>query len=249
MQREFDNTQKELKRQQAAGTNSGVAKMRVWDVRGAQAAAELSAIKELLQSPVPPAVRAALYRAAALIPGVRYDGHVHDALGRAGVGVSAGKPGTEFELIFDPATGALLGEHSALLGDSATAATGVVDAITALPHGVAPIATPRTIARVPIAVRPAIGTKRTTFEVHLRHGVSGGMYTSMVLGPTGPACHRVLLPVAPRRWVAGSRAGRELVLPLRPPAGGWCAGRYQVRVVMAGRASSGELGSVRFRVR
>jgi hypothetical protein len=125
----------------------------------------------------------------------------------------------------------------------------VVDAITALPHGVAPIATPRTIARVPIAVRPAIGTKRTTFEVHLRQGVSGGMYTSMVLGPTGPACHRVLLPVAPRRWVGGSRAGRELVLRLRPPAGGWCAGRYQVRVVMAGRASSGELGSVRFRVR
>jgi hypothetical protein len=248
VQREFANTQAELRRQQTANANFGVSQM-IWAEREAQSAAELNAIKGLLETPVPPAVRAALYRAAALIPGVRYDGHVHDSLGRAGVGVSAGRPGSEFELIFDPATGALLGEHSPLIGDSATVAAGVVDSITALPKGVAPIAAPRSIARVPLAVRPAIGAKRTTFQVHLRQRVSDAHYSFMVTGPTGPACRPVLLPLAPPRFVGGSRAGRELVHRLRPPAGGWCAGSYKVQVLATGRATSGDLGSVRFRVR
>lgn len=249
MRRAFENTQKELQRQQSAGTNSGVATIKVWDVRGAQAAAELEAIEELLQSPVPPRVRAALYRAAALIPGVRYDGDVHDALGRAGVGVSAGRPGTEFELIFDPATGALLGQHSPVVGDSATVATGVVDAITALPHDVAPLTAPKSIAHVPITVRPPIGANRTTFEVRLRQRVSDGRYSFWVTGPSGPACRQVVLPVAPPRFAAGSGAGRELVHRLRPPAGGWCTGSYQVHVAISTRGTGGELGTVRFRVR
>jgi hypothetical protein len=251
MQQEFDNTQKELKRQQAAGGNSGV-NYGASSIAGgpdAQAAAELSAIKELLQSPVPPAVRAALYRAAALIPGVRYDGHVQDALGRAGVGVSVGKPEAEFELIFDPASGALLGQHSPVIGDSATAATGVVDSITEVPDGSAPIPAPASIAHVPIAIRPALGDKRTTFAVHLRQGVSRGMYSFWVTGPSGPACRQVLLPVTPPRFVAGSRAGRALVHRLRPPAGGWCTGSYQAHVAISTRGNGGEVGSVRFRVR
>ena len=248
MQREFDNTQAELRRQQAANTNFGVSRM-ISTGREAQSAAELNAIKGLLETPVPPAVRAALYRAAALIPGVRYDGNVHDSLGRAGVGVSAGRPGSEFELIFDPATGALLGEHSPMIGDSATVAAGVVDSITALPHGVAPIAAPHSIARVPLAVRPAIGAKRTAFEVRLRQRVSNARYSFMVTGPTGPACRPVLLPVAPPRFVGGSKAGTTLVHRLHPPTGGWCAGSYEVQVLASGRTTSGDLGSVRFRVR
>ena len=55
-----------------------------------------------------PALRAALYRAAALIPGVRLLGRVRDRLGREGLGVAYGKN----ELIFNPRTAALMGEQT-----------------------------------------------------------------------------------------------------------------------------------------
>jgi hypothetical protein len=55
-----------------------------------------------------PALRAALYRAAALIPGVRLLGTVRDHLGREGLGVAYSKN----ELIFNPRTAALLAEQT-----------------------------------------------------------------------------------------------------------------------------------------
>ncbi len=55
-----------------------------------------------------PALRAALYRAAALIPGVRLLGNVRDHLGRDGLGVAY----RNHELIFDPRTAALMGEQT-----------------------------------------------------------------------------------------------------------------------------------------
>ncbi len=65
----------------------------------------------LRESDTPPAIRAALYRAAKLIPGVRLLGPTHDHAGRIGLGVaffSDGKP--RQELIFNQHTAALLGE-------------------------------------------------------------------------------------------------------------------------------------------
>jgi hypothetical protein len=59
-----------------------------------------------------PALRAALYRAAALIPGVRLLGMVRDHLGRRGLGVALTHHGDSNELIFNPMTAALLGERS-----------------------------------------------------------------------------------------------------------------------------------------
>lgn len=55
-----------------------------------------------------PALRAALYRAAALIPGVRLLGTVRDHLGRSGLGVAYGNQ----ELIFNPRTAALMAEQT-----------------------------------------------------------------------------------------------------------------------------------------
>ncbi len=55
-----------------------------------------------------PALRAALYQAAALIPGIRLLGTVHDHFGRIGVGVAYGNA----ELIFNPQTAALMAEQT-----------------------------------------------------------------------------------------------------------------------------------------
>jgi hypothetical protein len=59
-----------------------------------------------------PALRAALYRAAALIPGVRLLGMVPDHVGRRGLGVALTHHGITNELIFNSVTAALLGEQS-----------------------------------------------------------------------------------------------------------------------------------------
>lgn len=71
----------------------------------------------------PHRVRSALYRAAALIPGIKLLGTVQDHDGRSGLGVSfpsqspfvsgphAPPPGQTSEMIFDQHTGALLGEQ------------------------------------------------------------------------------------------------------------------------------------------
>jgi hypothetical protein len=76
---------------------------------------QFSYIAELLgQTDAPPAVRANIYRAAALIPGVRSLGTVQDHDGRSGVGLAIttaeGAPDATDELIFDQQTGELLGE-------------------------------------------------------------------------------------------------------------------------------------------
>ena len=58
-----------------------------------------------------PGLRAALYRAAALIPAVHLLGRVHDHLGRTGLGVAYEAPGILHELIFNPRTSELMGER------------------------------------------------------------------------------------------------------------------------------------------
>ena len=73
--------------------------------------------------PLRPAARAATFEAIAQLPGLRYLGRVRDPLGRPGIGVAertsrVGRiqfPRTrdyEFELIFDPATGVVLGSRT-----------------------------------------------------------------------------------------------------------------------------------------
>src|SRR6185437_5780855 len=65
----------------------------------------------LRESIAPPAVSAALYRAAALIPGVTVVSDVTDAIGRPGVAVSYSANGNQDEWIFDKTTFSLIGER------------------------------------------------------------------------------------------------------------------------------------------
>jgi hypothetical protein len=69
----------------------------------------------LREAPVPPAVRAALYRAAARIHGVRFVGRVRDPEGREGLAVALRAGDSRRELIFDPDTSALLAEREVLV--------------------------------------------------------------------------------------------------------------------------------------
>lgn len=60
---------------------------------------------------LPPPFRAALYRVVAELPEVDLQGQVEDPVGRKGIGVAFTKGSVTHELIFDPATSALLGER------------------------------------------------------------------------------------------------------------------------------------------
>jgi hypothetical protein len=102
---------------------------------------EFDAIANLLRfTDAPPAVRATLYQAAALIPGVQYLGAVRDHDGRPGLGVEwkgdIDGPGT-YELIFDPQTGLMIGEQETgtLAGWAVYPRQEVVDRLPSKPPG------------------------------------------------------------------------------------------------------------------
>lgn len=88
-------------------------------------------IGDLLRNTIaPPKVTAALYRAAALIPGVTFVPNATDAIGRPGVAVARIGPGADGgvreELIFSRATWQLIGERTVI------ARTGVTTTATAI---------------------------------------------------------------------------------------------------------------------
>jgi hypothetical protein len=66
----------------------------------------------LRESDDSPALRAAIYRAAATITGVKLLGPTSDHLGRRGIGIGYPGRGVISELIFDPRTSAFLGEQT-----------------------------------------------------------------------------------------------------------------------------------------
>jgi hypothetical protein len=90
-------------------------------------------IGDLLRNTIaPPKVAAALYRAAALIPGVTLIPHATDAIGRHGVAVGRIGPGVDGgvrdELIFSRATWRLLGERTVIARTGTTTeATAIID--------------------------------------------------------------------------------------------------------------------------
>jgi hypothetical protein len=75
----------------------------------------------LRESYLPAAVRAAIYQLTAELPGVELLGEVDDPVGRPGTGIAFTdhKRGTRHELIFDPATSALLGERESIVRSGA----------------------------------------------------------------------------------------------------------------------------------
>jgi RNA polymerase sigma-70 factor (ECF subfamily) len=86
----------------------------------------------LRDAPITNDLRAALLRAAALVPGIEFVERERDVSGRAGVGVVLAGPGTRHALVFDPGSYTLLGENEGSWG-SAWLDSGVVDSPEATP--------------------------------------------------------------------------------------------------------------------
>jgi hypothetical protein len=86
----------------------------------------------LRDNPIPTDLRAAVLRAAALIPGIELLDHQRDAAGRPGVGVAFDGVGQRGVLIFDPKTYELLGENDGL-GGSADLESAIVGSLNARP--------------------------------------------------------------------------------------------------------------------
>ncbi|GAA4668457.1 CU044_5270 family protein [Frondihabitans cladoniiphilus] len=95
---------------------------------------------------VPAAVRASLYKAAALIPGVTLTPGAANLDGRTGVAIGRDEgDGTRQEIIIDPATGLVIGEREVLLKDLGEMPAGTsmgwtavtTSVVDALPAGVA----------------------------------------------------------------------------------------------------------------
>ncbi|QXE35930.1 CU044_5270 family protein [Streptomyces sp. GMY02] len=90
-------------------------------------------IGDLLRASIaPPEVSAALYRAAARIPGVITVPNSVDAVGRHGVAVARVHNGERIEWIFDKKTMRLLGERTVLLEDNAWGKAGTAVTSTAI---------------------------------------------------------------------------------------------------------------------
>jgi hypothetical protein len=93
----------------------------------------------LRETDASPALRAALYRAAAGLPGIHFLGTVSDRLGRRGLGLAIDGHGVRHELIFAPRTSALLAEqdislaHAGVLTWSSYVSQRVVDRLPARP--------------------------------------------------------------------------------------------------------------------
>ncbi|MFG2618806.1 CU044_5270 family protein [Streptomyces sp. NPDC048507] len=96
------------------------------------------AIGDLLRTmEAPPGVSAALYRAAARIPGVVMVPDSTDSVGRAGVAVARVHKGERTEWIFDKSSLRLLGERTLLLKDSAWGKAGTpVTSVSIVARGV-----------------------------------------------------------------------------------------------------------------
>lgn len=90
-------------------------------------------IGDLLRESVPPpAVSAALYRAAALIPGVQLEPDVVDAAGRHGVAVARTSQDVRYEWIFDRTSLLMIGERDVLARTSGAGKAGAIQDNTAI---------------------------------------------------------------------------------------------------------------------
>jgi hypothetical protein len=227
-------------------------------VRSARTMQDLTTIATLLATPVPTAVRAALYRVAASLPTVTYDGKTTDTLGRPGIAISVGTSAHGMRMIFDPATGALLETrvlvtsslHGIKLGtDTQTiAAQGIAESLNSLPRGIRPIGHMRPSAQT-IAITPRTGTPTTTFHlaVHSTHaspGAAASPLTASIDGPTAAGCRAYLLPPPIARLARGMAVHTpgHAVYRYNVPSTAigrttWCPGRYQLQILADSQSS------------
>jgi hypothetical protein len=126
----------------------------------------------LRETDASPALRAALYRAAALIPGVQLLGTVNDHFGRQGLGVALTAHNVRNELIFNSQTAALMGEQSigSAPGSSSWAVYLNSSAVDSQPYP----------SPVPLN-RPCVGTAG-----HVKNVPGGSVITGLPTGQNGP---------------------------------------------------------------
>jgi hypothetical protein len=200
---------------------------------------ELTDIASLLTSPVPAAVRLALFRAAITMPGTRVNRHARDSLGRPGIAVST-SAGLAFQrLIFNPMTGALLADAP----DAAVVAQEVVNSAYALPKGVHPIR-PAGVPPQPQtpAISPAVGNPTTVFRVKLpspanQQSRPAPVLDWLLLGTPALRCFAGFPPQLPPLVASSSErnAGTATYVYRLGPANaarrGWCPGRYELIVL------------------
>ena len=100
------------------------------------ASAAFSAVGELLQDPkdTSPALRSALYEAAALLPGTEALGTIADHAGQQGQGIGLTQDGVRSELIVDPTSGQLLGTEDVAVDPSA-ASEALIQSARVVPVG------------------------------------------------------------------------------------------------------------------
>lgn len=97
------------------------------------ASASFEAIGDLLAgSLAPPQIVAALYQAAALIPGIELVPDAVDAAGRTGTGIALVRDGERREWIFDPVTHTYLGARAYLESDGPWGPAGTLTMLTAV---------------------------------------------------------------------------------------------------------------------
>jgi hypothetical protein len=215
-----------------------------------------SLMQTLLLEPLPAAVHAALLRAIEMSPGAQLTPAVTDGVGRAGAGIRV--DGVRI-LVFDPATGAILGYVAApgraadRVAQQSYVASGGVDSPTALPAGVTPAKryaapsggapahhlapcsqSPVTLPVAgPVWVTPAIGCSSTRFTIAVEHPVAHTKYLFEIRGPTGTKCEG-------NTYFGGGAAalvrsgGASAYRPAPPPydngGRGWCPGTFRVTV-------------------
>lgn len=208
-----------------------------------RASSGLQAIAALLAAPVPASLRAALFRVAATLPGITYQGKARDPIGRTGVAISVGTGGYRTRMIFDPNSGELLANAQGTDLISTVVAQGVVDSINQLPANVAPVpGTPRQAPQL-LTISPRVGDARTLFTLTLpaprsasQHG-RAPLLAAYLLGPTGPGCRfwasrSPFARIPPGSVTRHSASSRTYTYRLGPPAIGqsaWCPGRYQLQ--------------------
>jgi hypothetical protein len=203
----------------------------------------LQTAESLMSSPVPASVRAALYRLVATLPGVRYDGPARDALGRPGVAVSIATSGEANRMIFDPRTGALLGESSTTRLSTAVVsvvAAAAVRSVDAVPAGLPRIPAPGWLHPQVLRISPRIGRAHTTFTLtlaaapHVRIGARGPIVGVNIEGPTAAGCQIPFMqpnPQLARPRATASPAGPVYRYRMTSTSVGdraWCRGRYQL---------------------
>jgi hypothetical protein len=195
----------------------------------------LIAISDLETSPLPPRLRAALFAVAQSLPGVRSVAGERDALGRSGIGLSAGG---ELPLIFDPRTATLLAGVSGTV-----VAHGAVNAITVIPKHLAAISEPAGLTAPQLAIRPRSGSPSATFTIELTAPTTPAQpdrapaLFANLFGPTGPGCVYWMsrpsfarIPPGTATTTAGSITYTYQLSPAAIGRMAWCPGRYQLLI-------------------